>query len=298
MRKVVCFAAIAALTSVAFGQVAINEVDYNGPGTDMTEWIELTGAAGTDLTGWTIKLYNQGAEYAAYPLTGSIPNDFSSPWGGDGGFYVMGIFDATTAAVFGAPDYTPAGWVSDEIQNGPNDSIVLFNNLGAVVDEWEYDSDTPGSNSILGFSQAFGDYDGAGTAGDITTYQSLGRLGYSYDEPIFVFDDPQAQLGVVSWNYTFDHDLNIAYSGTGPAWTSPAYTGAAFTTVGPYTEAATGEIQYSGTSAYGANRGLTPGTFNNAYYGAGGQDPYTINIVPEPASLLLLALGALALRRR
>jgi hypothetical protein len=41
-------------TSVVF----INELHYDNVGTDSGEAIELAGPAGTDLTGWTLVLYN------------------------------------------------------------------------------------------------------------------------------------------------------------------------------------------------------------------------------------------------
>jgi hypothetical protein len=299
MRKLAVVALMLAFAPAAWGYVAINECDYDNPGTDSTEWVELTGRAGTDLTNWTLVHLNQtGALQWSYTLTGTIPNEFASPWGGYGGFFVIGIFDATTEAAFpGQCDYTPPGWTTNMIQQGPDDILQLYDDQGTLMDEWEYkDSD---SISVTGLSQPFTAYDSAGTAGDITTYSSIGRIGYSYDLPLFVFDDPKAQLGVQSVDDRYDHQINNPWSGTGPAWTAPGYTGSLFSTVGPYTEAGdTPEIQWSGTSSYGANRGLSPGTFNNASYGAGGQDPYTINIVPEPATLALLALGGLALFRR
>src|SRR5687767_7957688 len=49
-------------TSPAFGQVWINEIHYDdstGTG-DTGEMVEVAGAAGTDLTGWSIVLYNGG----------------------------------------------------------------------------------------------------------------------------------------------------------------------------------------------------------------------------------------------
>jgi hypothetical protein len=283
----------------ASANVVINEVDYQNPGTDSTEWVELAGAAGTDLSGWTLLFLNQAQSlYKTVVLNGTIPSDFTSPWGGDGGFYVVGQFDATTSAAFpGALDQN-LNWGTNQIQNGPDDIIQLWNAGGVLMDEWQYDSDNPGTTSFPGYSQTFAAFDSAGTGGDIATYSSIGRIGYSYDQPLFAFDDPQAQLGVQGVDDRFDHDANITYSGTGPAWSSPAYTGAAFVTTGPYTEASPAEIQWSGTASYGAHRGLSPGTFNNASYGMGGQDPYTINIVPEPATLALFALGGLALLRR
>jgi hypothetical protein len=280
--------AVAALCVPSFATaVAINECDYQNPGTDTTEWVELVGEAGTDLSGWTLVFMNQvGSVYGSYSLQGAIPNDFTSEWGGNGGFFVIGQFDTTTANAFpGALDYTPAGWGSNEIQNGPDDLIQLYDADGVLVDEWQYDSDSPGSNSVTGDSQAFAAYDSAGTAGDILSYSSIGRIGWSYDQPLFVFDDPHGQGSIA--NDPFDHNLN-----SGDYWAN--------TPRGSITEAGDcAEIQWSGTLSYGAGRGITPGTFNGVSYGtAGMQDAYTINIVPEPASLVLIGLGALTLLRR
>lgn len=267
MRKFAVVLGAALVCSASLAQVAINEVDYQNPGTDSTEWIELVGKAGTDLTGWQLVLINGNGVsiYGTYALQGTIPNDFTSEWGCDGGFFVVGNFDATTAAVFGAPDFTPAGWpATDALQNGPDDLIQLYDASGTLVDEWQYDSDAPGVNSLTGNSQTFAAFDSAGTAGDILAYSSIGRIGYSFDQPLFVFDNPQGDgsLG----NDPFDHNANIPTS-----WAN--------TPRGPVTEAVDPEIQWSGTLAFGAGRGITPGTFNGVSYGLeGAQDAYSINI--------------------
>ncbi len=38
--------------------IFINEIHYDNDGTDADEAVEIAGPAGTDLTGWTIVLYN------------------------------------------------------------------------------------------------------------------------------------------------------------------------------------------------------------------------------------------------
>jgi uncharacterized protein len=55
--------------------VRFSEIHYDNSGTDAGEAIEISGPAGTDLTGWSIVLYNGtgGAAYSTTPLTGTIP---------------------------------------------------------------------------------------------------------------------------------------------------------------------------------------------------------------------------------
>jgi len=112
--------------------VYINEIDYDQPGVDTAEFIELVGPDGTSLTGYTIELVNgsSGAIYNTVDLAGfSIPNDNVNGHG----FFVIGPV-AGVANV----DYTPTGWISDEIQNGAPDGILLKLN-GIVVDGISYE---------------------------------------------------------------------------------------------------------------------------------------------------------------
>jgi predicted extracellular nuclease len=89
--------------------VFINEIHYDNDGTDAGEAIEIAGPAGTDLTGWSIVLYNGsgGAPYDTDALGGIIPNQQNG----------MGTVVIT---------YPVNG-----IQNGSPDGIALVN--GATV---------------------------------------------------------------------------------------------------------------------------------------------------------------------
>src|SRR5499426_4271205 len=65
-------------SSLAASQgVRFSEIHYDNTGTDTGEAIEVAGPAGTDLTGWSIVLYNGsgGASYRTDTLNGVvIPN--------------------------------------------------------------------------------------------------------------------------------------------------------------------------------------------------------------------------------
>jgi predicted extracellular nuclease len=56
--------------------VFINEIHYDNDGTDTGEAIEIAGPAGTDLSGWSLILYNgaNGEEYGTTALSGTIPD--------------------------------------------------------------------------------------------------------------------------------------------------------------------------------------------------------------------------------
>ena len=90
--------------------VFINELHYDNTGTDAGEFVEIAGPAGTDLTGWSIVLYNGtgGAVYDTDVLTGVIPDQ------GDG-------FGTVSLA-----------YPSNGIQNGSPDGVALVNGSSVV----------------------------------------------------------------------------------------------------------------------------------------------------------------------
>lgn len=103
----------------AQAQVFINEIHYDNAGTDTGEAVELAGAAGTDLTGWSLVLYNgsNGAVYDTTNLGGVLPNQ-------QGGF--------GTAVV---------NYPTNGLQNGSPDGIALVDAAGVVVQFLSYEGE-------------------------------------------------------------------------------------------------------------------------------------------------------------
>src|SRR5688572_19626637 len=90
--------------------VFINEIHYDNTGTDAGEAIEVAGPAGTNLTGWSIVLYNgaNGLSYDTDALSGVIANQQSG-------------FGTVTLS-----------YPSNGIQNGNPDAIALVNGSTVV----------------------------------------------------------------------------------------------------------------------------------------------------------------------
>ncbi|MEO6570676.1 MAG: hypothetical protein ABIO83_03945, partial [Ilumatobacteraceae bacterium] len=90
--------------------VFISEIHYDNAGTDVGEAIEVFAPAGTDLSAWSLVLYNgaNGAAYSTTSLGGAVPD-----LGGGAGVLVV--------------DYPSNG-----IQNGSPDGVALVDGLGAV----------------------------------------------------------------------------------------------------------------------------------------------------------------------
>ncbi len=95
--------------------VFINEFHYDNAGADAGEFIEIAGPAGTDLTGWSVVLYNgtNGASYGTLALSGVLNNQ-------------SGGYGFTSVAAPG-------------LQNGAPDGIALVNALGSVVQFISYE---------------------------------------------------------------------------------------------------------------------------------------------------------------
>ena len=77
--------------------VWINEIHYDNASTDTGEAVEVAGPAGTDLTGWSLVLYNGngGAPYNTVALSGILPDQ-------DNGFGTA--FESISGIQNGAPD--------------------------------------------------------------------------------------------------------------------------------------------------------------------------------------------------
>ncbi|AQR75333.1 Ig-like domain-containing protein [Sphingomonas sp. LM7] len=104
--------------------VFINEFHYDNAGADTGEFVEIAGAAGTDLTGWKIVLYNgaNGNSYDTDALSGTIPNQ-------QNGFGTVRITYPT-----------------DGIQNGAPDGIALVDPNGVVVQFLSYEGTMVANN--------------------------------------------------------------------------------------------------------------------------------------------------------
>src|SRR5262249_1418265 len=94
--------------AVTLPSVRFSELHYDNVGTEVGEAIEVEGPADTDLTGWSIVLYNGtgGAPYTTTPLSGTIPGSCS----GRGVVFVS--------------------YPSNGIQNGSPDGMALVDATG------------------------------------------------------------------------------------------------------------------------------------------------------------------------
>src|SRR5688572_12795998 len=103
-------------SSLAVAQVRISEIHYDNAGTDTGEAVEVSAPAGTDLTGWSVVLYNGngGASYDTRALSGVVP------------------------AVCGERGVVVLNYGANGIQNGAPDGIALVNN-GAVIEFLSYE---------------------------------------------------------------------------------------------------------------------------------------------------------------
>lgn len=93
----------------------ISEIHYDNAGSDVGEFVAVTGPAGLDLAGWQLALYN----------------------GGDGRLYRSVALTGTLDAAAGG--LVEAAWTISGIQNGP-DAVALVSPLDAVVDFIAYEA--------------------------------------------------------------------------------------------------------------------------------------------------------------
>ncbi|WP_188443396.1 proprotein convertase P-domain-containing protein, partial [Planktosalinus lacus] len=109
-------APVIACVGSAFGlDVFINEIHYDNAGADADEAVEIAGPEGTDLTGWSIVLYNgnNGSVYDTENLTGTFADQNNG---------------------FGTLNFPISG-----IQNGSPDGIALVDDSNSVIQFLSYE---------------------------------------------------------------------------------------------------------------------------------------------------------------
>ncbi len=117
VRRLSATAILVALSPLATAQVFINEIHYDNDGGDSGEAIEIAGAAGTDVTGWSIVRYNGngGGSYGTDVLSGVLSDQ-------QGGFGTLLI-----------------EYPSNGLQNGSPDGIALVDAANNVVQFLSYE---------------------------------------------------------------------------------------------------------------------------------------------------------------
>ena len=103
-------------------QVILSEIHYDNAGGDVGEFIEVTGTAGTNLTGYSIVLYNGngGTSYDTESLNGVIPDNGTGI--GAVVFFISGI------------------------QNGGPDGFALVDPMGNLVEFLSYEGSFTATN--------------------------------------------------------------------------------------------------------------------------------------------------------
>ncbi len=102
--------------------IFINEIHYDNAGGDISEGVEIAGPSDSDLTDWSIVLYNgsDGSSYKTRTLSGIIPNQQDD---------------------FGAIFFSING-----IQNGAPDGIALVDSGSVVVQFLSYEGTLTAGN--------------------------------------------------------------------------------------------------------------------------------------------------------
>lgn len=161
--------------------VFINEIHYDNASTDVGEAIEIAGPAGTDLTGWSLVLYNGsgGVVYSTTPLNGTIPaqqNGYgtifvSYPTNGiqNGAPDGMALVDAANIVVqflsyegaFVATDGPAAGLTSIDIGVSQSGAGAIGNSLqlagsGATYEDFAWTPEQPNTFGAVNTGQSFG----------------------------------------------------------------------------------------------------------------------------------------------
>ena len=184
--------AIALIFAIATGQLFINEIDYDQPGTDSSEFIELAGYAGT-YNNVMVQLIN-GNNGEPYPPVYDLGTVTLLDENAGFGFFVIG---ATTVPNVDFSDGFPA---TNAIQNGSPDGAELWVD-GVLVQAVSYEGEMNDSQGNL-MEMAI---DGSNTYPESEPDMSLGRIGPDG----FPWEVSTTSPGTINDGQILDDDVNI-----------------------------------------------------------------------------------------
>jgi len=156
----------------------INEFHYDNTGGDKYEYVEITGIAGSDLSGWSLDFYNgnNGLVYMSWDLSGQISNQVSG---------------------YGALSFSG----NSGLQNGGRDGIALVDDLGQLVQFLSYEGTL---TAVEGAAQGetsvdVGISEGSGTA----VGQSIQLAGSAYQSNDFSWQAGVSSFGELNTGQVF-----------------------------------------------------------------------------------------------
>jgi hypothetical protein len=174
-KMIILIVAVLMATSLAFGQLIINEIDYDQPSTDNYEFFELAGPAGT-YNNVVVDLINGngGTSYMTINLGNITLLDESNGYG----FYVVGVAGVENV------DNTPADF---SLQNGSPDGIQVSVG-GVIVDAVAYEGSL---NDLSGNPMEVTD-DGSYYAPETAPDTSFSRIGLDNSPWVATLNTPGA----------------------------------------------------------------------------------------------------------
>ena len=136
MKKKIIACSLFLFCVPSFAQsVWINEINYDNPGTDISEFIEVAGIEGNSLDNFSLVFIN-GSDtktYLNYKLSGTIPNEKN-------GFGTVGFSFSNNMIQNGSPD--GIALVKDSTE------IIQFLSYKGQINNWEYNGSKYSSYDI------------------------------------------------------------------------------------------------------------------------------------------------------
>ncbi len=175
--------------SVLNAQLFINEIDYDQPGTDAAEFLELAGPAGT-YNNVVVDLINGNGDvsYNTFNLGTITLNDEAGGYG----FYVVGVAAVPNVDYVITPN-------TNAIQNGSPDGVQLSVG-GAIVDGVAYE----GTLNDLSGNPMESTNDGSNTYPESAPDTSFSRIGLDGSPWVVTTTTP----GAINTGQTFDPNAN------------------------------------------------------------------------------------------